>query len=149
MRYDFQIKRRSTNINGDDFLLIKYHCFVIIKDKRKVTQIHEAKLDTAAPISLIPPKIWQEAAVQVIPSIPKELSQIETPSGSLLGYQIGFIELILFDARGRLSQVLKIPAILSNQKRKNDYIILGQAGFLEKYMLQLDQREGFAFLDDC
>ena len=151
MKYEFSINRTQYHVDGAIITSAKFMCLVQIKMKPPLLDLPvEAKLDTAAAITVLPKHIWKDADIIFPSSVTPSFNELKTLKGPVSG-KIGFIEMTILTHTSKEDPLIKVPAFLAeNDSEASSYIVLGNAGFLEKYLIHIDQRknQNIAFIDD-
>ena len=94
---------------------------------------YEAIVDTGAPVSIIPPAIWQDCEKEIIGQY--KIRGLVPKKDAYIDVKVANISCVLFDEHNA-SDVLSIKAYLSMEP--NVPLVLGFEGFLSKAKLYSD-----------
>ena len=106
---------------------------VCFKKPHAWTQPYEAIIDTGAPVSIIPPAIWQEIEKEILGE--HKIQGIVPKKDSYLSVKIANVSCVLMDDKN-MTDRLKIKAYLSLEEKVP--LILGFENILSKAKLYLN-----------
>lgn len=105
------------------------------------TQPYEAIVDTGAPVSIIPPSIWQKCKKEILGDY--SISGIVPTDKLFLPVKVSDITCLLLDAK-QCTKPLKIKAYLSSDSRVP--LVIGFDTVLSQAVLHSDAKNGKAYL---
>lgn len=104
---------------------------------------YEAIIDTGAPVSIIPPAIWQEIEKEILHEEHK-IQGIVPDKDSYLCVKIANIFCVLMDEKN-MTEILKIKAYLPAETKAP--FVLGFENVLSKGKLCIDSKDNEAYLE--
>jgi hypothetical protein len=115
---------------------------VVFGKQKDFSQPYEAIVDTGAPVSIIPPAIWQDCEKEIIGQY--KIRGLVPKKDAYIDVKIANISCVLFDEHNA-SGVLAIKAYLSMEP--NVPLVLGFEGFLSKAKLYSDFQAKQGYID--
>ncbi len=116
---------------------------VSFKKSHTWSQPYEAIIDTGAPVSIIPPAIWQEIEKEILHEEHK-IQGIVPDKDSYLSVKIANIFCVLMDEKN-MTEILKIKAYLPVEAKAP--LVLGFENVLSKGKLYINSKDNEAYIE--
>ena len=107
------------------------------------TQPYEAIIDTGAPLSIIPPAIWQEIEKEILAEEHK-IRGIVSKKDSYLSVKIANISCVLMDEKS-VSEEVKIKAYLSLETKAP--LVLGLENIISMARLYINLKDNEGYIE--
>lgn len=106
------------------------------------TQPYEAIIDTGAPVSIIPPAIWQETEIEILGDY--KIQGIVPKKDAHLSVKVANIFCVLMDEKNA-TDTIKIKAYLSLEERAP--LVLGFENIISKSRLYIDAENSLGYIE--